>query len=228
MQPYFFPYIGYWQLINSVDKFVVYDNIQFTKGGWIKRNRILYDGKDKLFSLSIKKDSDYLDVRDRILSDKCIEERKKILNNIKIAYKKAPQFENAFPIIEKCINFENMNLFEYVYNSIIKIKEYLNISTEIIISSNIQMNHALRNKYRVMETCKVLGADIYINPIGGIDLYKKDEFSYNGIDLRFMRTNDLKYNQFNCEFVPNLSIIDVMMFNSIDEIKKLLGMYELV
>lgn len=228
MQPYFFPYIGYWQLINAVDKFVVYDNIQFTKSSWIRRNRILLNGKDKLFTLPIKKDSDYLDVRDRYLSDKYENDRQKLINQIKVAYDKAPQFDASFPIIEECINYDNDNLFEYIYHSIIKMVEYLGINTEIIISSNINMDHSLHNKYRVMEICKVLEADIYINPIGGVGLYDKDDFLINGIDLKFVHTNNFKYKQYENEFVPNLSIIDVMMFNSVDEIQKMLEQYELI
>lgn len=229
MQPYFFPYIGYWQLMNEVDKFVVYDNIKFTKGGWIRRNRILLDGKEKLFTLPIKKDSDYLDVRDRYLSKTFKNERKNLINHIIIAYKKAPQFEKVFPIIEKCINFNDDNLFQYIFNSIRKVKEYLKIDTDIIISSDINMNHSLHNKDRVIETCKVLEGDIYVNPIGGVELYNKNDFLSNGINLRFIRTNDFKYKQYKNEFVPNLSIIDVMMFNSVESIRKMLEQqYELL
>lgn len=228
MQPYFFPYIGYWQLINAVNKFVIYDNIQFTKNSWIRRNRILVDGKDKLFTLPIKNDSDYLDVRDRYLSEKYEDVRKKLLNQIKMAYKRAPQFEDVFPIIEECINFNNDNLFEYIYHSIIKVKKYLNINTEIIISSTINMNHSLKNKYRVIETCKVLKGDTYINPIGGVELYDREEFLQNGIELKFLQTNKFEYNQYKNIFVPNLSIIDVMMFNSLERIHEILNEFKTV
>ena len=104
MQPYFFPYIGYWQLINAVDKFVIYDNIQFTKRGWIRRNRILMNGEDKMISLPIKKDSDYLDVNKRYLSDTFNKDKSKIISQIKTAYSKAPEFDKVFPLIESAIN----------------------------------------------------------------------------------------------------------------------------
>lgn len=228
MQPYFFPYIGYWQLMNAVDEFIVYDNIQFTKSGWIRRNRILVDAKDKIFTLPIKKDSDYLDVRERFLSEIFASERKKLINQIRVAYKNAPYFESVFPIIEGCINFNNNNLFEYIFNSIAKIKEYLKIDTNMVISSTINMDHSLHNKYRVIETCKRLEGDIYINPIGGIELYDKEEFLINGIDLKFIHTSNIEYKQYENEFIPNLSIIDVMMFNSVDDIRKMLELYELL
>ena len=111
MQPYFFPYIGYFQLINSVDEFVIYDNIQYTKKGWINRNRILSEGKDKLISVSLKKDSDYLNVVGRKLSETWINDSKKILNLIFNAYHKSPFFEEVYLLIKKCILNENNNLF---------------------------------------------------------------------------------------------------------------------
>jgi len=133
MQPYFLPYIGYWQLINAVDKFVIYDNIQYTKSGWIRRNRILLNGKDFMISLPVKKDSDFLDIKDRYLSDNFLNEKNKIKNQITAAYRKAPYFKLVMPIIERILDNEEKNLFLYLYNSILLVKEYLNINTELII-----------------------------------------------------------------------------------------------
>lgn len=228
MQPYFFPYIGYWQLINAVDKFVVYDNIKFTKNSWIRRNRILLNGRDWLFTLPIKNDSDFLDIRDRYLSETIANDKSRLLRTIKMAYYRAPYFEVAYPIIKECFNFANGNLFQYIYNSIITIMEYLKIDTEIIISSTIEMDHFLKKEYRVMEVCRKLEGDIYINTYGGIELYDKKEFAKNGIKLMFLKTGKIEYKQFDNEFIPNLSIIDVMMFNSVDDINKMLSSYEIL
>lgn len=227
MQPYFFPYIGYWQLINLVDKFVIYDNIQFTKRGWIRRNRILLNCEDKMISLPIKKDSDYLNVDERYLSDDFLKERNKMINQIKMAYRKAPEFESVFPMIEESLNCEKYNLFDFLYNSILLVLNYLEIDTEIIISSSIDMDHSLKNKDRVIATCKALGGEVYINPIGGTELYDKKEFIDEGIELQFIKTDSIQYNQYNNSFIPNLSIIDVMMFNSKSEIKKMLEHYSI-
>src|SRR5690606_18130129 len=117
MQPYFCPYIGYFQLMNAVDKFVVYDNIQYTKKGWINRNRILMNGKDQLFSLPVKKDSDYLNINQRFLSDDFDGEKKKLLNKFKGAYNKAPYFKEIFPLLQEIINDDSNNLFDYIYHS---------------------------------------------------------------------------------------------------------------
>ena len=228
MQPYFFPYIGYWQLINAVDKFVVYDNIKFTKNSWIRRNRILVESRAKLFTLPIKNDSDYLDVCERYLSQTYKNGKKKLLNQIKSAYKQSSQFETVYSFIEELINYENDNLFEYIYNSIIEILKYLNVDTEIFISSRIDVDHSLKNKFRVMAICKALGGDVYINPIGGVELYDRKEFSQNCIGLKFLRTKELEYEQFDAPFIPDLSMIDVMMFNNVEQINQMLGSYELV
>ena len=228
MQPYFLPYIGYWQLINAVDKFVIYDNIQYTKSGWIRRNRILLNGKDFMISLPVKKDSDFLDIKDRYLSDNFLNEKNKIKNQITAAYRKAPYFKLVMPIIERILDNEEKNLFLYLYNSILLVKEYLNINTELIISSSINMNHTLKSQDRVLEICKQLKADHYINPIGGTKLYDKEEFKKHGIKLSFLKTDDIIYKQFDNEFIPNLSIIDVMMFNSRETINEFLNKYSLI
>lgn len=227
MQPYFLPYIGYWQLINTVDKFVIYDNIEFTKKSWIRRNRILLNGKDKLFTLPIKKDSDYLNINERFLSPDYAKERNKILNTIQCAYKKAPFYNTVFPIIKRCFYCEKHNLFEFILYSIIEIMRYLDIKTDIIISSNIDMDHTLKCEKRVMEICKALGGKCYINPVGGVDLYCEEEFSEHSIELKFLKSNDIVYNQFD-KFVPNLSILDVMMFNSREIINEMLQEYTLI
>lgn len=219
MQPYFFPYIGYFQLMNAVDEFVVYDDIEFTKKGWINRNRILVNGKDAFITLPLKKDSDYLDVVDRHLAESWPLERKKMLNRISGSYRKAPYFELVFPMVEKCIMFEENNLFKFILNSLTTTKEFLGIRTPILVSSAVSVSHGLKAEKRVMSICKDRKAVAYINPIGGLQLYDKKEFGENGIDLHFIKTNDFVYKQFDNEFIPFLSIVDVMMFNSKEEIK---------
>lgn len=230
MQPYFAPYIGYFQLMKSVDKFVVYDNIQFTKKGWINRNRILQTGKEELFSIPISKDSDYLDIRERKLSADFLETNKKTLRKIESSYKKAPYFKEVFYELNKCFLFDrHSNLFEFVFNSINVFKEYLKIDTPIIKSSEIDdENYHLKGKERVMHICKILEADCYINAIGGMELYTKEAFQQHNISLNFIKSNPIIYTQFENDFVPWLSIIDVLMFNSPEEINQMLDKFILL
>lgn len=224
MQPYWLPYIGYFQLIKAVDTFVIYDNIEYTKKGWINRNRFLQNGKGVLFSLPIEKDSDFLTVKERVISDTF--NKKKLLSQFSNAYRDSPFFKDTFPKIEEIINYNN-NLFEFIYNSLKVLCKYLGINTNFVISSTIQMDHTLKAQEKVLEICKQIGTSQYINTIGGIDLYSKEEFNTKGIELSFIKPSQIIYKQFNNEFVPWLSIIDVMMFNSKKEIKEMLYKYEL-
>lgn len=227
MQPYFFPYIGYFQLIAAVDMFIVYDNIKYTKKGWISRNRMLQNGKDVMFSLSLKNDSDYLDVRERELAADF--NRDKMLNQFKGAYRRAPYFEQTFPLIEKIVRYEDTNLFSFLHHSIVKVCEHLEIATQIRISSDIAIDHELKSQDKVLALCEAVGARTYVNAIGGMELYSKETFIEKGVDLKFIRSKPFEYPQFGNEFVPWLSIIDVMMFNSLDAIKTCISTnYELI
>jgi hypothetical protein len=225
MQPYLFPYIGYFQLINAVDKFIIYDNIKFTKKGWINRNRILVNGKDDYITIPLKKDSDFLNVDQRVLADNFEEEKIKLLRRIKDSYQKATYFMEIYPLIEGIINNEEKNLFGFIYNSVSEICKYLSIKTEFIISSKLEIDHELKSENKVIELCKAVKAISYLNPIGGVELYSKDKFLSNNIQLNFVKSDLIEYPQFKNEFIPWLSIIDVMMFNSIKEIKRMLNAY---
>lgn len=216
MQPYFFPYIAYFQLISAVDIFVIYDNIKYTKKGWINRNRILQDGSDKLISLPLKTASDYLDVVERELADGF--DAKKLLNQIRAAYLHAPYFTQVFPLMEVILHYPEHNLFRFLHHSIVKICSYLNISTKILPSSKLNIDHELKSQEKVLAICQSVGATHYVNAIGGQDLYSKADFLSRNIALHFIQSELRVYQQFGAEFVPWLSIIDLMMFNSVDEI----------
>ncbi len=228
MQPYLFPYIGYWQLINAVDTFVVYDNIQFSKKGWFHRNNILINSKKTLFSLPLKKDSDFLNVCERYIADDSKKQIQKILAQIKNSYKKAPYFDDVFPMIEETFLYQEKNLFDYIYNSIQKVCNYLEIDTKIVVSSTIEIDHDLKAQDKVLALSKQLNATKYINAIGGVELYDKESFQKENIELAFIQAEMLEYKQFNNPFEPYLSIIDIMMFNSLHDIKNMLDKYKLV
>lgn len=227
MQPYFFPYIGYFQLIAAVDLFIVYDNIKYTKKGWINRNRMLQNGKDVMFSLPLKSDSDYLDVFERELAPDF--NRDKLLSQFKGAYRHAPYFAQTFPLIEQVVRHEDMNLFGFLHHSIVKTCEHLGITTEIRMSSDIAIDHGLTNQDKVLALCEAVGASTYVNAIGGMELYSKETFREKGVDLKFIQSKPFEYAQSGDAFVPWLSMIDVMMFNPLDAIQTcILTNYELV
>lgn len=228
MQPYFLPYIGYFQLMNAVDKFVVYDNIQYTKKGWINRNRFLNNGQAQYFSIPLKKDSDYLNVNQRQLAANYVEQNEKQLRKIESAYSKAPYFNDVFPLIQKCFLNKDTNLFNFIFHSICQIKKYLEIETKILVSSDFEDNSSLKGAMRVKNICKLLSGTQYINPIGGTELYTKENFKENGLKLNFLKTNKFQYKQYKNDFEPFLSILDVLMFNNKYDVFQMLNNYELV
>lgn len=216
MQPYFLPYIGYFQLISAVDEFIVYDNIKYTKKGWIKRNRMLQNGKAVMFSLPLKSAPDSLNVCERELTADFNHD--KFLNQFKGAYRRAPYFEQAFPLIEQIVRYRDANLFHFLYHSIIKTCEYLDIKTKIKISSAICIDHDLKSQEKVLAMCEAVDAKIYVNAIGGMELYSKSDFRKRGFELKFIKSKDFEYAQFGDAFVPWLSIVDVLMFNSREKV----------
>lgn len=226
MQPYFLPYIGYWQLMSCVDRFVVYDDIQFTKKGWIHRNRYLNNGSDQMFTLPLKKDSDYLDIVERSLSDSWGEEKDKLKRKVEGAYKKSPKFDEAMPIFEECLEYKGRNLFEFIFNSIKVIKERLNITSELMISSEIGDSKHLKGQERVLEICRTLRATEYVNPIGGYELYERGAFHSQNVELKFHKTGDVKYDQMRKDFFPNLSVLDMLMFVGVDGVRGELENFE--
>ncbi len=227
MQPYFCAYIGYYQLINSVDKLVIYDNVQYTRKGWFNRNRILDNGTDRIFTIPLKKDKSFINVNLRYLADNSIRKRINILKQIQSYYNKAPFFSQNYPLIRHLFIQEINNLFDFIHFSIVELCFNLDIKTKIILSSSLDIDHELKSQDRIIEICKYLKTDIYTNPIGGKELYDKKVFKREGIELRFIKSKKIEYAQFDHEFVPWLSIIDVLMFNEIEQVKSYLNEYEL-
>lgn len=224
MQPYFLPYIGYWQLIKAVDIYVVYDDVTYIKGGWINRNNFLINRQKKIFTIILKNSSSYRLIKDiEIIDD--FDSFKKMLQ---INYTKAPYFKQIMELILKMINFNKLNLALFIANTIKVINEYLEINTNIILSSELKKDDSLKGKDKVISICKLLNATDYVNAIGGIELYDKQDFASNGINLHFLKTNITPYKQYDNVFIPGLSILDIMMFNSVEDIQDMLSEYTLV
>lgn len=227
MQPYFFPYIGYFQLLNMVDKYVVYDTAKFANNKWGFRNRILINGAPGYFRINILKASQNKQFNEIRVSN-APEAKKKNIHMLECSYKKAPHYSEVMPILEKFLTADYDNLSECNVASNKLICDYLGIKTEILLYSELNCDSELKRQYRIYDVCRNLGYDEYVNSIGGTELYDFDEFRENGIELAFLKPDDIRYPQFGGEFVPNLSIIDVMMFNSVPEIQDILNRYTLI
>lgn len=218
MQPYFLPYIGYWQLMGAVDTFVVYDRVKYTKKGWINRNRMLLNGSDAIFSLPLAQGSDSQMVSERGLAPSF--DRRKLLAQFEGAYRKAPQFAPLHRWLQDIVLDPSDNLFSFLWQSIVKVRDRLGLSTRLIVSSSVPHDESLKAQDKVLALCEALNASSYLNAIGGMGLYDRKAFADRGIELRFHRARPLEYAQFGGPFVPWLSILDVLMFNPPDVVEQ--------
>lgn len=223
-QPYFFPYIGYWQLIASSDLFLVADDYAFIKGGWIKRNRILVNGAPRYFGIGVREDSFK---RCNEMTVRSID-RRRIRNLLYEAYHRAPRYREGMDLVEEALACEERVLSEFLIRSIRVVCRYLDIATPIGRTSDYTGNSLLRREERIYDLCRRTGAQVFINAIGGTALYDFGEFRRRGIELRFLRPRQIAYRQFGDGFTANLSILDAVMFNPRDALIRMLGEYDWV
>ncbi|CAG9933562.1 WbqC family protein [Candidatus Nitrotoga arctica] len=227
MQPYFFPYIGYWQLMHAVDRFVIYDDVNYIKGGWINRNRILINGEPTFITAPLYQSSSYKRMCDISLQSSPVW-RDKLVRKIEITYRRAPYYAEVFPVIEKLILYNTDSLSDYLAHQLQALAAFIGINTEFIVTSRCYENNGLPSQARILDICAQEGATTYINPQGGQALYDRATFAQSGLDLKFLTPSTIEYKQFGPMHVPWLSIIDVMMFNSPSQLRTLLNKYELV
>ncbi|MFZ4619444.1 MAG: WbqC family protein [Bacteroidota bacterium] len=227
MQPYFFPYLGYFQLIAAADRFVLYDDVNFIKRGWVNRNRVLIDGKEHLLTLPCRKLSQNKLIN-QIEVDLDAASRAKMLKLFEHAYKKAPMFTEVFGLLTHTFEQSETNLAGFLHHSIRDICAYLGINTPIVLSSEVHSgSRGMEKAERLVQIAKSEGADEYINAAGGKELYRKEFFLERGVSLHFLETRFREYPQSAESFIPGLSIIDVMMHNPKDAVNALLAEYSL-
>ena len=229
MQPYVFPYLGYFQLINSVDKFVFYDDVTYIKQGWINRNNILSSNGPLLFTIPLENASSFKNISETKVHDRLYKKwHSKFLKTINQNYRKAPFFQVGQNLLEEVFDVEDAYIKDIAVQGITKICDYVGLETQFVNSSVIYNNDHLNGAERVLDICKIEKAVQYVNPIGGEKLYSKEEFAEHNIDLKFIQSDAVFYNQFDsANFIPNLSMIDVLMFNSPEQILTLLTKYNL-
>lgn len=239
MQPYFFPYIGYFQLIKAADKMILYDLVTYRKGSWMNRNRLIDKSKNstEYFRVPVRKFSIGTLASD-ILIDETSDWRAYYERFIYFNYRKAPQFSTVFPLVLELLNIEAQSLHEFNSKSIMKLARYMNLHTEIVFDNSDYLaleedlvhngQDANTKTKRIIKICQNEGADHYINPIGGISLYDKETFANHKLKLSFLTTGSIVYKQFTDTFEANLSIIDLLMHNNIDRVNTHLNNYSLV
>ncbi len=226
MQPYFFPYIGYFQLIYHCDLFVLLDDVQYIKRGWVNRNRILMNGKPLYVTLPVLYASRVLNINQRVYQlDKEIVKR--LIKRIEGAYHNAPYFQETMPLIREIMGSSDSNVAAFNANLVSRIAQRLALETPITLSSRLEKDATLRREERLIEICRVVGASEYVNPSGEVDLYSAGSFGPRGITLRFLKPSISPYRQFEAPHVPNLSVIDALMFNSPEQMRNLLQEFSL-
>jgi hypothetical protein len=223
MQPYLFPYLGYFQLIRAVDAFVVYDDVNYIQRGWINRNNILTNGKSQLITLPLQGAS-----QNKLINQIEVGGQHKILQSLRQSYGKAPYFDAVYPVLEDILTQAEKNLARFLDYQLRQICEYIGLTQKWHMSSTLEIENTLHGQEKILSICKELDATLYINMPGGKDLYDQESFAARGIKLSFIQPKTVSYHQFEKGFVPHLSIIDVMMFNDREQCAKLLGEYELV
>jgi hypothetical protein len=228
MQPYVFPYVGYYQLIGAVDRFVVSDDVTYIKQGWINRNRLLINGEAAYFTIPLRRAASSTLIRDMVIDDEGQAGwRRRLLKTIANYYRRTPRFQHVFPIVEAVFTLQTASIAEMACASLTRVCEYLGIGTAFVPSTQYG-NHQLKGEARVIDTCLRESADRYINAIGGQTLYSKATFAGRGIHLSFLQSRPIEYGQFGGPFVPWLSIIDLLMFNGPDDMRRHLGAYDLI
>ena len=223
MQPYLLPYIGYFQLIYSSDLFLIYDDVTYIKQGYINRNSILSPNGTIRFTVPVPGAS----------SNKLISELEfssdvaNVLKTIEQSYSKAPCFETVFPLIKQILEYEDRAIASVCFHSYETIFSYLGIEKKIKKTSELDYDRTVSARNRLLSLCQKFDANNYINAPGGRSLYDKKDFAEKGVKLNFIDSLPIEYQQGGTEFIPNLSIIDVLMYCPQSEVQDLMRQYEL-
>ncbi|MEQ1743124.1 MAG: WbqC family protein [Candidatus Nitrotoga sp.] len=227
MQPYFFPYMGYWQLINAVDRFVLFDDAQYMRHGWVNRNRILKPGGGWQYILVPLKKHDMTESIKNVQAHPEKKWEELIIGQLAHYKKKARYFDETNEMVREILFSNNEQSISAInFATIKKLCAYLDIKKEIVVSSeqNLDYSEVCDAGEWALRIAEQMGAAEYINPAAGVDLFNREKFSSSNIKLSFFRSREIVYSQQGI-FEPSLSIIDVLMFNGIEGTKGLLKNY---
>jgi hypothetical protein len=208
--------------------FVWLDDVQYTKRGWTNRNRILLGGTAHEFVFSVRKGAQKLSINERWYSESFPDEAGRFLKTLHMAYHKAPLYEPGRKLIARLLSANERNVAAFNCGTLETLCAHLGITPEFTRSSRLSGVSGLRGEERIIGIVKALGGDRYVNPIGGTSLYSYDRFSRAGLTLKFLKSGEGRYAQFGAAFVPQLSIVDVLMFTDSTSSSALLTDYRLL
>lgn len=226
MQPYFMPYLGYWQHIAVTDTFVLYDDVNYIKKGWINRNRIIINGKEYLFTIPLSGASQNKKINELYIAENDWKEQ--FWKKLYFAYHKSLRWNELSDLLKAVVCFEDNHLVSYIKHSIEEVASYLGIETKLLVSSELKKDDTLKGQDKILDICRILDATTYINPKGGFDLYDEKFFSDNGVNLQFIFPELPKYNQSTTGYLPGLSIIDLLFNVDRGDLMKMLTQYKII
>ena len=217
MQPYFFPYLGYFNLIAACDVFISLDNVQYINKGFVNRNRILQPNGIYTFTVPLKSAPRNFFINQRTIAPEYESFKKNFMLQLESSYKKAPFFKKTMDLIQSVLNSTRKNLARICEQTILAVMERIGLQKKIFIASEIindDCDEKLKGSNKLIHLAKQAKCTHYLNVIGGIKLYNQNDFLQRGITLSFVKPLLPNYPQGKREFVKSLSIIDVLMFNS--------------
>jgi hypothetical protein len=223
MQPYLFPYLGYFQLVHAVDEFVIFDDVQYIKRGWVNRNRLLKDGAPFEFTAAVLGAS-----QTRTFNEVAFGPADKLARTIVALYGRAPHFKTAYPLLDSVLRHHDRSVPRLIRHSLEEVARYAGLPLCVSYASELRLAPALKGQDRILRICQSKRATAYLNLPGGAGLYAPAAFGDANIDLQFIHPDPAPYQQFGEAFVPGLSMIDVLMFNAPAQIRALLTRYRLL
>lgn len=227
MQPYLFPYMGYWQLMKAVDRFVIYDDVNYIKGGWINRNRILVNGEPAYVTIPLAQASPHAMIN-TLRMQAGPRWRDKLTRSLMLTYGRSPHFDSVWPTLARIINYDTDDLADFLTHQLVELAGSLGLTTAFQRSSLSNPKHTLTGQARVIDICKQNGATHYVNASGGRNLYDGATFHDHGVNLSFLSCQTPPYPQRAPAFVPHLSIVDTLMAVGLEATARYLDAYELL
>lgn len=210
MQPYLLPYLGYFHLMSAVDRFIIHDDVQYIKGGWINRNRFLRDGEPVIFTLPVRQGGHNRLISESHYADQLPEALSRILRQFDAAYRGSDHYRAVVTFLRGVAPLGERSVVTFNAFMLRVLAKTFGLRASFSLSSELGIDPRSRGQDRVIEICRRVGADCYLNPLGGRDLYDREAFARAGLHLGFIESTFLQYPQASNSFVPALSIVDVL------------------
>lgn len=221
MQPYFFPYLGYFDLINRTDRWIVFDTPQYMREGWVNRNRILHSSEGWQYIIVPLKRHSRDSAINQVEAVEFPDWRRKIINQFTHYRGRAPYYRETIALLGDCFAGQEGNLSRLNVHCLGKVCRYLGVpwAPEIFSEMHLSLGPVLEASDWALRIAEAAGASVYLNPPGGAELYDAERFRQHGIELYLQENFDFRYDCGGYTYIPKLSVLDVLMWVSPATIK---------